>query len=64
MSNTSMNIILSFIFEFLLYYIGYWALKAITLGKFEDRNASYMVSFVGLLIAVAVFIIIFYLGAK
>jgi uncharacterized membrane protein YwzB len=59
-----MNLILSFIFEFLLYFIGYWALKAITLGRFEDRKVSYMVSFVGLLIVVMISIVIFYFGAK
>lgn len=45
-----MDLLINFIWEFLLYTVGYWALKAITLGRFEDKDGSLWVSLLGLIL--------------
>lgn len=53
-----MNFLISFVVDFVvegvLYYVGYWFLKAVTLGRFEDSNASGWVSLVGLMVIILV----------
>lgn len=53
------NLILNFIFDVALYFLGYWFLKAITFGRFKDSRGSLWVSFVGLAVFVLVGVLIF-----
>lgn len=46
--------LLTFIWEFFFYMIGFWFLKIITCGKFEDKRGSPWVSLVGVAITIAI----------
>lgn len=44
--------IIAVVWEVILYVIGFWFLKAITLGKFEDDKGSPWVSLVGVAVVI------------
>ena len=46
------EIILNFIWEVFFYFFGYWVLKAITFGRFDDDKGSPFVSVFGLLVVI------------
>lgn len=47
-----LSFVVGFVVEGVLYYVGYLFLKTVTLGRFEDPNASSWVSMVGLVVVI------------
>ncbi|RHW22169.1 hypothetical protein C2846_03840 [Pseudomonas jilinensis] len=56
-----MEFILSFLMEVFFYGIGYWFLKAVTLGRFSDKKVSLYVSLVGVAVFVAVVLVLYFI---
>lgn len=59
-----LEVLFNFVFEVILYAVGRCFLRIITLGRFEDKKGSFMVSLVGLLVIIFVGIAVYSIGSK
>lgn len=56
-----MDLIVGFLMDIVFYYLGYWTLKVITFGKFDDRDGKLWVSLVGIFVVVVVGMMIYFI---
>lgn len=52
--------VFDFIWQTICYFVGYWSLKLLSLGKFQDQKGSVLVSLFGLLVIVVVALIVYF----
>lgn len=53
--------IFDFVWQLICYYIGFYTLKIISLGRFDDRKANPMISLLGFFVLVALALVIYFI---